>query len=277
MPPDSTTFALRSLSVHEVSGVDRPANKRKFLIVKSEDQMPNSTKRTMVDRGDGILVAKEDTQAPAPASIDTIDATVKEGLALTKDAKEKLSGHLVTGAKRLTALAAAIEHAPDGDGTELTPAFAREVDVVARHLSSMVPTVGDDADKAAPVGKAGRKISQARAAKLRELQQSVNSLCAELGIGDDADDGDDADKDGDKVAKNAAPVVDEKLTKAIVDLATLVKAQGEQIKRLTTAPGSSGSNALEPGERPTGESVKKAAVRWPSNLNAPGNDDECFD
>ena len=53
---DEQTSRLHNMLVHEVSIVDRPANQRRFLVVKGEEQMSNAA-HELVDDGRGGLVA----------------------------------------------------------------------------------------------------------------------------------------------------------------------------------------------------------------------------
>lgn len=200
-------FRLSGIEVQEVSLVDRPANKRPFLVVK-RDESDMTTRTKLEKESDGTLVQERpslDLMSEA-FDVDDITAITQSSLCLTQKSKARLASLLNKSAKRLAALAAAVMNATDGTSDDVPPSISREVAVVARALSSMIPTSGrgtniemqeqkkqdatdldalqDDieqtAERLAQTQKAGRKISRSRSEKLRAAQKILNDLIGEL-------------------------------------------------------------------------------------------------
>jgi ribosomal protein L7/L12 len=116
---DTTTFRLTDMRVKEVSAVDRGANKRKFLIVKRDENMglgseikqnPDGSLSTVETKEDGN---NADTAPVVDAgTVDTsVDDTDKAKLSLTEDAKTTLMTVLEAVGAKLMEAKAAVESA----------------------------------------------------------------------------------------------------------------------------------------------------------------------
>lgn len=90
MPGDKRVHRLEELLVEEVSIVDKPANKRRFLAVKSEDGMPNKGPEIVTDDAGNLVTdpaAAETKVDPDPSSTLTlkVDAEGKVLSVVTDD------------------------------------------------------------------------------------------------------------------------------------------------------------------------------------------------
>ena len=108
--PNGATHELKNLEVFEVSLVDRPANRRPFLLIKSaETPMPKGQELT--PDAEGNLTSTE------------------KGFSAGR--KKKLKGSLTSAAKTLSALAEQVDAAEDED------AFMKRVSAIAGTLGGM--------------------------------------------------------------------------------------------------------------------------------------------
>lgn len=282
---DDGVFRLRDLEVQEISLVDRPANQRKFLVVKrdtEDDTMPKGAPITK--DGDGNLATNDDKDGDAvqadPAKTtetdegqdefgefgEDVDDSVKSGLSLAPTVKAKLSAALAKIAKRMVALAEAVSGAEEGDGDDMPPALAREIGKIARQLGSLVPGDGAKKDEdgtgdgevenvAAAVDalhKAGRKISSANLEKLQSAFALIQELMSNL----------DTPPKGVETEKAESPDEVVALTKAVERLTEIVKRQGATIHKLR-------GGRPSPASDTDGESVVDAREGggWPSDFN----------
>lgn len=203
---DGQVFRLRDLEVQEVSLVDRPANQRKFLIVKSDTEDSTMPKGAALKKNDKGELEKPTPAAPKPTAKDDdtddgagggdgdgdgdatgdddgidfgedIDEAVKEGLTLSPAVKGKVASTLAKVAKRLGALAQAVANAEEGEGDDMPPKLAREIGTIARQLGTLVPSGGDD-DKKKSEAEKSAKLEAAYAAvdEVRELQKAGRKI-----------------------------------------------------------------------------------------------------
>ena len=100
-PSVDAVHRLHDMVTEEVSLVDRPANKRKFLVVKNEKGTNMPAGAEVVAGANGQLTAAG--QAPAP--------TAKASISLTAGAKEALAAVLADCLENLTAASEAIDGA----------------------------------------------------------------------------------------------------------------------------------------------------------------------
>lgn len=141
MPADQVT-RLVELEVQEISLVDRPANQRKFLVVKSasgDSPMPHGAELTHDGKG-GLTApaAKTDPEPAAKADEPATEAKADDAVA------------------------------PPAAPTEKSALEAIQAEIVAL-LASVEP-----------VEKVGRKMAGPRLAKLRELYKAIGDLLAEV-------------------------------------------------------------------------------------------------
>lgn len=133
-------YTLEDLEVHEVSVVDRGANKRKLLVIKNaEDSMLDSTPAPTHDP----VVA-----AQAEKAKETTDLIV----GLSDETKAAVGGMLDNLSKRIDALSEAVKAAPTGEGG-VSDKFKSEVaglSVALRQLGVSEPTELADVAKALP-------------------------------------------------------------------------------------------------------------------------------
>jgi hypothetical protein len=143
VPADSVT-RLVDLEVQEVSLVDRPANMRKFLIVKSAgDTMPNGAELTSDGKG-GLL---------APVVTPILDPAVVVAPVETAEVAPVVAD---------TASAAPVE-----------PARKSELEIIRDGIVALLAS-------AEPIEKIGRKMAGPRLAKLRDLYKAIGDLLAEV-------------------------------------------------------------------------------------------------
>lgn len=299
-PDDQQVHELRDLEVQEVSLVDRPANKRKFLVVK------NAEAESMIDGSESIEDGEEATpvepttegqssnEAEVDGGADTVGGDEFEevelsGLVLPEDVSKVLGGSLMRAARRLTALAQAVDSSEKGGG-DVPPPLLRQIASIARTLGDVGPKTDVPADdnsdeskkeqdvfdveRAAAqilddVEKAGRKMSRSRLRQLRAAREALDKLLNEV---------DDEDKSGTKKSDGLdTEVTDLKsqvsaLINTSEDLKTIVKSQSDEIKRLKSCRPSPNSATVE--DEDSSQSVKKSV--WPSNMNEKEEEDIIF-
>lgn len=210
MPADQVT-RLVELEVQEISLVDRPANQRKFLVVKSasgDSPMPHGAELT--HDGKGGLTAPAAKTDPEPAA--KADEPATEAKADDKPAEPKADDAV----------------APPAAPTEKSALEAIQAEIVAL-LASVEP-----------VEKVGRKMAGPRLAKLRELYKAIGDLLAEVD--------DEVEKSAPAPAVNSAEM--ERLAKSVHTLTALVKRQSTELKELRGGVRPS-SNTTTVGEEPT--------------------------
>lgn len=258
---EDETHELTGIVVHEVSVVDRPANKRKFLLVKrdaSTEEQKDAGMKLQGAKKDELLKAMKGLQETAAAITAAVEkATVADDAATPNELQKALEG--------IAALSAAlVPQAPAPATVATTPAVA--------------PTE--------PAVKAGRKLSTARSAKLQQATGMLVELLTEI-AGTPATEAteEEAPEETAKAAvakpkvaaAPAAPATDPALmatlttlTEGLSSLTKAMKIQKERLDQMSTgAPGSNqprGSDLSE-GERMRAE--KSRPVSWPLDMNDP--------
>lgn len=290
---------LRDLEVQEVSLVDRPANKRKFLIVKNAEADSMAKGAEMKKDGQGSLeegdkLSDDGNTAAGDASGsadndagddagdgDEFEEVELSDLTIDEDVAKAMGSALARAAKRLAALAAAVQNAEKEKGAKASPALMRQVSAIARTLSGFGGS--DDKDKSGDkdkakkdepldldavaadiedeVEKAGRKMSRRRLAQLRAARDTIDKILGE--VDDDAKD--EAKKSADLVATVAdlAKKV-ELLTKASTDQQTIIKSQSEALRKAKSTRTTRKSGEVDDDD--SSEPVKKQS--WPTNFNS---------
>lgn len=226
---------LEDLLVEEVSVVDRPANKRRFLTVKAEDG-----KGQEIQVGpDGKLITPDgdpsgDTTDTTPidqafAAIGKTLADVEKRLTIHPDMRREIFQGLQDNMGRISAVMASADFAQsDRDGSKgpskLVPILSEELMEVAKELAALgrkigktdatkgeggddpPATDGEDPTKALEtlvagleetVQKRGAKMSKARLAAFKAAMKTLGQILAELDP--------EAQKDDTKKAKKQEP------------------------------------------------------------------------
>jgi hypothetical protein len=156
---DKEPHRLVDMIVQEVSIVDRPANQRRFLIVKRRTPMEGAQ---VVQKDDGTLTAKQEGDIPAP---------VKESVLTT----------VTAAVERLLSVAEALRSAPTTDAQVDQPLpdnLAGTVADVARELAGVGERYPSPASKA--VAKADPIPEPVKAAVVTQLKQAADRLAAVL-------------------------------------------------------------------------------------------------
>jgi hypothetical protein len=220
---------LRNLRVHEVSGVDRPANKRVFLVVKSED---GEVKEVEVERMGEMPM---DTPMRGPSD-DFTENLIKRRLYLVAGAIGELYGALMETLEGVAHTA--------GDGLAEIEAALRDystaVDNAVPDLMARMGTALEDAQKR------GAKISADRMRRLTTIQRILNEVLDEGGSKPMATE---------KSETPPAPQPDVEVQKRLADLEALVKSQNEKLE--TANKRAEDAEAVAKAEREARELVTK--------------------
>lgn len=258
-------YRLRDLEVQEVSLVDRPANQRKFLIVKSENtenEMPKGTElhknaegeledkpeatEATADNADaeGATAeqkseATEDAEAAQPEEAPATAAPAEDAEVESSEAAEEKAEEAVKGVasetlyqmcKQMELLAQKMQQTELTQGDMMPPEMAREIGMMARALDSMVPSAAPDEGmmKSEDVEKAGRKMSGRNLAKLRSIFSELENLLGNL---------DNIKLDEPKAKTEKADVAAPSqevsaLTKAVTGLTDIVRSQGQRLNQI---------------------------------------------
>lgn len=296
---DEQVHELRDLEVQEVSLVDRPANQRKFLIVKSAGGHTMAKGSELQKDGQGGLEgvsAEVDTEDTAPAGDAEAPTEVSEEetpgdefeevelgeFTIDEEVAKAMGAALGRAAKRLAALAAAIDNAEKVKGSSPSPALMRQVSAIARTLSSFgdkADAGGKDdkdakkeedldllavaADIEADVEKAGRKMSRSRLKQFRQIRDMIGKILDEV---------DDEEKADTTKADDRFTVLEEKvaaLLKATSDQQVIIKSQSEALKKSKSSRPDPNSGTVEDEE-----SLSRVKKSWPLNFNAEETPDE---
>ncbi len=112
-PTGQTIYRLSEMVTEEVSLVDRAANRRKFLMVKRENEggVAMAVGKEVTPGSDGSLTSGAATPAPAGAATPAPAATAKAAPTLTADVKEMLTAVVAEMTEGLAAVQAALESA----------------------------------------------------------------------------------------------------------------------------------------------------------------------
>lgn len=154
MPQGSNTKVTRleDLLVEEVSVVDRPANKRRFLTVKNEGGMGDKGTEVVVD-ADGNLVTGGDAPAPAQEPVDlpfafhgvgeTL-AAIEKRLALPAEFRDEIFRNLYTVMRRASAVLQTTEvvRSDDEGETPLAALIVGELDEIQTAIGDLMKKLG---------------------------------------------------------------------------------------------------------------------------------------
>lgn len=249
---DEQTEAVNKLSditVEEVSIVDRPANRRTFLVVKSA-------------RG---TAAEPAAEKPAPMKI-------------SAEEKAKLTQKVQAASTAIDAMKTVLDTAEEAAGAGVPEELRATMEAVGKLLGKpeakpeVKPAEGD-------VEKAGRKFSAANEAKLRDAQKLISDLLGEGAKDDEPDVPETAasattkaaePKPETKVEKNETAEAIASLTNVVSTLVTAVKAQKARIDELSTStPGSRQVSKAAEGVDDEPETKTEEEFTWSMDMNRP--------
>jgi hypothetical protein len=255
---EDETHELTGIVVHEVSVVDRPANRRKFLLVKrdaSTDEQKDPGMKLQGAKKDALLKAMKGLQDTAAAITKEVEgATVADAAPIPTELQRALEG--------IAALTGA-----------LIPQAA---------TPAAVPGVTPE-----PAVKAGRKLSTARSAKLQQATTMLVELLTEI-AGAPATESTDEDEPTEGTAKAAtkpasksvavpaAPATDPALmatlttlTEGLASLTKAVKRQKDRLDEMSTSAPGSNQVRSELTEEERVRAQKSKPVSWPLDMNDP--------
>jgi hypothetical protein len=279
---DGSVHRLHDIQVEEISLVDRPANRRRFLLVKRSDDMQ-----------DGELYESDDgTFLSGLGETETEKAVTMPG-----PVKEAVASLLKQAIERLSALARQVEGAQSAEEkaqSPLPPEIARGLAAVRTLLGSLAEKYPSPAGKADDEDEDDKEKGKAKKSEptLADLKAAIDALSASLqetakarrghrGGKDDEDEEtakakhpaahrgakDDDEEDDDKGGKmKKAGAVDNlaegpQLLGAVKQLAQAVAHQAAQLSEIRKAHG--GSNALDLESR-----AGKETFSWPWDMNS---------
>lgn len=152
-----TVHRLEDLLVEEVSIVDRPANKRRFLFVKTEDGM---AKLVTQDENGELVTAKSEQTAAAPATAPataTAPSPVEKRLTITSELRSEIFRSLGDSIRRIHTVLGAAEIAEVNEKEEstLVPVMMGELKEISTSIGSTVKRLNavaksEDADAVPP-------------------------------------------------------------------------------------------------------------------------------
>lgn len=290
-------FRLEDIQVHEVSVVDRAANKRKFLIVKNEGVMSKKSgagAEVKPNGKGGHTVAKDDVTTappsgeppPAPPANTAADSTPTpapqvEKLRISPEARAEMLKRTTGALERLTTLKTMLEGAEEAAGiTEVPNEIVLAVGDVL-HLLAEGDGTTTEATKA-ELAKDRKQISTIREAKLRAAHGAIGDILAEL----EALPAPTTDAMPEPAPASTTSIEDtiskkflaleERLAKGLTGVldivqkqATATNKQAERIESITKDSGRAPSNGARTEESNVEKSTKRDGV-WPMDMNAPG-------
>lgn len=248
---EEATHRLSDMETKEVSLVDRAANLRNFLVVKSE----------------GVEMS-----VPAKATAET---TQKEAMTLPEEDRTAMIGILHDALEVLTGVATTLKESTIDDSASVPPELAKMfsdagkklMKSVSKYLESGSPSddeSGDDKAKGDDESKTdsadgdvekARRLTPARRAKLVSLRDDLSALIDET-----------ADPSADSDADSSDPAEKSDVTSEIVSALALINGKFDEFeKKLETRVAD-----VAKAEKKASD-VEKALMALRSELNAPGD------
>jgi hypothetical protein len=261
---ESQTHRLTDIEVKEVSVVDRPANRRKFLVVKREPEAATmkispEAKTELENKIKGILEAAEAVSKSLETAEAAAGAPTPAELTAALETMGKLLG---VGATATQAESQPTEKAkptppPKKDEDEGDPDTEEEDDEDEDEDEAKKKTK----DSAKDVAKAGRKMARGRKERLAAAVTALKDLLSEV------DDSDAPAAPKVETAKAAAP--DTAVVSALRELsehvAVITKAMSRQKERLDQLAKSTGGSRQVVTEK--SDVAESSEVSWPLDMN----------
>lgn len=192
----AATHRLTGISVKEVSIVDRAANKRKYLLVKEEEQKTDAAAKGDEDASKAVPGSPaQPPAAPAPPGPPTTPQPPT--LRISPELKAKIAGVLKTVQERVGVISKVLEGSSETPGAAAPPELMTALNELAQMITQAgapaAPAPGQPAPPAAPPAaaktegdsaegteKAGRKISADRLQQLNNIQASIAALISDV-------------------------------------------------------------------------------------------------
>jgi len=292
---------LEDLLVEEVSIVDRPANKRRFLAIKNEGGM---SKQVQVG-DDGKLTASGDVPQPAAPQVDSVDKSepVEKRLTITPELRAEIFRSMGDVVRRIHTVigVADIAEVSEKDDSTLVPVMMSELKEISTAIGGTVkrlnavaksdsPDDGTQASDSDPVESAlkqavdaveeavsKRNIGKGRLSKFKQALGTLQAILNELeGPAKPAKQQSGAD---DPVVQAAAGAANggvkkddlgvavsksvERLGVYVESLVKTVEQQGRVIQQLRDARPASNALSVEKSEP-----VESVEPTWPLDMNA---------
>lgn len=257
------THRLTDIEVKEVSFVDRPANRRKFLVVKREQRAKEpepmkispEAKTELQDKIKGILEAAGAVSKSLETAEAAEGAPTPAELTAALETMGKLLGVGATATAPQETEKAKPPLAPKKDDEEEDEEDEESEDVATDEEE-------DEAKKKAKgVAKAGKKMARGRK---DQLAAAVNALTALLAEVDDVPKAQPATK----VVAKSDDSVNAALRELSAHVAVISKAVSKQKERLDQiAKSSSGSRQVSTEK--AGEAEVVDDISWPMDMNKP--------
>lgn len=276
MPGKKQVHKLEDLLVEEVSIVDRPANKRPFLLVKNETGAKGAE---LVVDAEGNLIATEldgatETELDAlvtksEADADPGSSTVEKDLSIAPEVRRMIFQQLGQATRRLNGVLNIADAAPtdfdgDGDPSPIPPMLAKELGDIAALITSSSAALGklkksDETEASlealvtsleASVQKRGAKMSSGRLGKFKAALAALQSILAELDAG------------GTPVKKAEVEAIT-LMTSSVEKLTETVRKQAREIRVLKESRPASNVHPADAGA-PVPKAPEK--VVWPSDM-----------
>lgn len=168
---------LLDLEIHEVSGVDRAANGRKFLVIKRAEAAATAPPAEDVTPAPSDMPVEKDLSEPAPAPMTTGDIINRTDL---MERMHRLKAAFAESTYRI------FEQAPVEQQPTLLLQSVQEFVQHARQAIAKMATE-EDVERTAglveeleSIAKAGRKISSARMRRLQAILRELEAIMQEV-------------------------------------------------------------------------------------------------
>lgn len=270
IPNDKKVTKLDDLEVHEVSIVDRPANQRTFLLVKSESGEPRGEE--IQTDSVGNLVSVQDTVAePEPESTEKRLAVGDE---MRKEMFDNLGG-IIRSLDTIMMVTDFSDFAKADDGpTDLEKLLAKELKEAAGKLSNFaenLPVNKADEDNTMDLGEFKKSLAQLQE-RLTKVSQPEPEQPKEEEASAQPEATQKSEEVSDKLEASVTVEVPEEVTKALESfnattekLVKTVEAQRAEIAELKKAAPT--SQVLPVEEAPEAKNKDDDPGYWPDDMN----------
>jgi hypothetical protein len=263
------------LEVEEVSIVDKPANQRRFLAVKSEEGMTKGAEIVQDDQGNLVTSKENVTEEPlvkkdllSPVEIfKAIGENIEKRLTVMPEVRKDIFQALNDSMSRLNTVYNATDSADvdyRGDKvSSLVPVLASEIAEISKELGKLAKTLigvkkEDSAENSTndePLEKAGAKMSKERLSQFRNAMEALSKILTQLSGTDEVKKVQNSDS-SEQIMKN--------LVEINIQLTEQIKKSNQRIQKLERKPNL--SNVL-PIEQKVEKRFDNYDVSWPMDLN----------